>query len=292
MQTSIHETQQKLNRAQLDDLHKCKPDLIYYEKKVPEDERPTFANSTARNTYTRTLFNKLNEKKRHKFILKAIKKWHEYLETHSSVVENQIPTLHLMLTKNDDIHFYFTSLGLPERPPVSSFLLFNNERQQTDSQQNWSDLPQTTKDEYVKRLSKLKHEYNQKFIEFVETALTSDYMRLEFFRNIKHAAKDYEIAVKDRNDDKDDGQLKITQYLVKKHPVETDPTNEFDRIKQELLSTKLSEEQKKLVERLGLIMHKYIDDTVRFFIFKRTSHRYDENDVLTLTQFSILYALR
>ncbi|CAF1309055.1 unnamed protein product [Rotaria sordida] len=260
-QLTINDNQQKLTRIQLDELHKCKPDVLYYEKKISNDEKPTFVNSTAKNTYIRSLFNQLNEKKRHKFILKSTKKWQEYLELNSTIIEYQIPTLHLLLGKNDDIHYYFSSLDLPIRPPVSALHLYNNERQQKDLQQYWTDLSQTTKDEYIKRLSKLKHEYYQKFIDFIEKTLPSDYIRLEFFRNIKYAAKDYDIAIKDQVNEKDNGQLKITQYLVQKQKLETNAINEFDRIKRELLSTDLTSEQKKLVERLGQMMNKYIDET-------------------------------
>jgi len=156
------------------------------------------------------------------------------------------------------MHFYFSSIGLPSRPPISANLLFSNEREKTNSQQNWADLSQTTKDEYIKRLSKLKNEYHQKFIEFVEKILPSDYMRLEFFRNVKYATKDYELFTKDRIND--EGQLKITQYLTSKKK-ENNDINEFDRIKQQLLATQLNNEQKKLVEKLGQLMNKYIEET-------------------------------
>jgi len=228
------------------------------KKKVPEDEKPTFVNSLTKNTYIRSLFNQLSEKKRHKFILKSTKKWEEFLESNPTITENQIPTIHLLLGKQDDIHFYFSSLGLPTRPPISANILFSNERQKTNSQQNWADLSQTTKDEYIKRLSKLKNEYHQKFIEFAEKTLPSDYIRLEFFRNVKNAAKDYESFTKGRIND--EGQLKITQYLTSKKTGDND-INEFDRIKQQLLATQLNNEQKKLVEKLGQLMNKYIEET-------------------------------
>ncbi|CAF5106090.1 unnamed protein product, partial [Rotaria sp. Silwood1] len=185
---STNDNQQKLTRIQVEELHKCKPNVLYYEKKFSDNEKPTFVNSMAKNTYMRSLFNQLSEKKRHKFILKATTKWQEYLELYPTITEQQIPTIHLLLGKNDDIHYYFSSLGLPARPPTTALQLYNNERQQTDSQQHWADLSQTTKDEYIKRLSKLKHEYHQQFIDFVEKTLPSDYIRLEFFRNIKYAA--------------------------------------------------------------------------------------------------------
>lgn len=253
----------KLTRLQLDDLHKCKPNVLYYEKKVSDDDKPTFLNSLAKNAYIRSLFNDVSEKKRHKFILKSTKKWEEYLEANPTITENQIPTLHLLLTKQDDIHYYFSSLGLPSRPPATALLLFNNERQQTGPQKNWADLNQTTKDEYIKRLAKIKNEYHAKFIEFVDKTLPSDYIRFEFFRNVKYAAKDYETFTKDRAIiSPDEGQSKITQYLKPKSQGTTD-MNEFDRIKQQLLSTQLNNEQKKLVEKLGQLMNKYIEETVK-----------------------------
>lgn len=265
-----NETHPKLTKSQLDDLHKCRPINLYFEKKFSDDDntKPTFPNSSAKNTYMRSLFNDLSEKKRHKFILKSTKKWEEYLQLNPTIIDNQIPTIHLLLTKQDDIHYYFSSLGLPIRPPISALLLFNNERQQTNAQQNWADLNQTTKDEYIKRLSKLKNEYHQKFVEFVEKVLPNDYLRFEFFRNVKNAAKEYENFTKDRGggvvalNSSDEGQLKITQYLKPKTQGINDG-NEFDRIKQQLLATQLNNEQKKLVERLGELMNKYIEETVR-----------------------------
>ncbi|CAF3711020.1 unnamed protein product [Adineta steineri] len=259
--------QPKLNRSQRDDLHKCTPSTLYYETKVPDEEKPVFANITAKNVYVRSVYNQLSEKKRHKFILKSTAKWEEFLQLNPTIVENHIPTLHLLLSKTDDIHYYFSSLGLPSRPPVSALLLYSNEKQQTGLQKNWADLSQSTKDEYIKRLTKLKSEYHQKLIEFVEKTLPSDYIRFEFFRNIKNATKDYESVRKDRshdkdrNHEKDEGQSKITQYLKPKKKTDSDDISEFDRIEQELLSTELTNQQKQLVQRLGQLMKKYIDET-------------------------------
>ncbi len=258
-QSMTSDNPQKLTRIQLEDLHKCKPSVLYYENKVPDDEKPIFTNTFHKNTYIRSVFNQISEKKRHKFILKSIKKWEEYLQSNPTIIENQIPTLHLLLPKQDDMHYYFSSLGLPVRPPLSANLLFSNERQENDSQQNWADLSQASKDEYIKRLSKIKNEYRQKFLEFVDKTLPSDYIRLEFFRTIKFAAKDYDSFTKDR---RDEGQLKITQYLKPKKKEQND-VNEFDRIQQQLLATQLNKEQKTLVERLGQLMNKYIEEMVR-----------------------------
>ena len=253
----------KLTRQQLDALHKCKPNELYYEKKVSDEQKQTFTTVAARNMYSRSLFNQVSEKKRKKFILKATNHWQEYLQENPAVVEQQIPTLNLLLTRNDDILFYFTTLGLPARPPNSALTLYNQEREQPGSQPHWTDLPLTTKDEYIKRLSKIKSDYHQKFCEFVEKTLPSDYVRLEFFRNVKHAGKDYQVATKDRPVEKlDEGQLKITQYMQKKK-VDSVDRSEFDRIKQQLLATNLNNEQKQLVERLGKMMSQWIDEKVR-----------------------------
>lgn len=260
------ENHPKLTRSQLDDLHKCKPDTLYFEKKHPEeDDKPTFLNASAKNAYIRATFRELKEKKQHKLILKSTRKWETFLEENPAIVEQQIPTLHLLLSKQDDIYFYFSSLGLPVRPPNSALLLFNNERQ---DQQNWADLPQTTKDEYIKRLGKIKNDYHQAFVQFVEKTLPNDYMRLEFFRNVKQAPKDYETSTKDRPvHELDEGQLKITQYLKPRSQLNPS-TNEFDRIKQQLLATSLSNEQKKLVEKLGDLMDKFREETVRTIDWK------------------------
>ena len=250
--TTMSENSPKLTRIQLDDLHKCQPSILYYEKKVPEEDKPTFENSTKRNAHIRSLFNQLSEKKRHKFILKSSKKWEEYLQSNPTVVEHQIPTLHLLLGKLDDIHYYFSTLGLPSRPPISANILFSNEKEENHSQQqSWGELSQTSKDEYIKRLSKLKNDYQKQFMEFIEKTLPSDYHRLEFFRNVKYAAKDYELFTKDRVKENDGESSKSKDG------------NEFNRIKQQLLSTQLTREQKNLVERLGQVMEKYLEETVR-----------------------------
>lgn len=263
-QSPDNDGDQKLTRTELDDLHKYLPSVLYYERKVPDDEKPTFANTMAKNTHIRSVFNQLSDKKRHKFIVKAGKLWGEFLAEHADIVEKQVPTLHKLLSKKEDIHYYFTALGLPARPASSALILFNNERPANGSQQNWMDQSQATKDEYIKRLPKIKAEYHQALVNFVEKTLPSDYVRLEFFRNIKFASKDYEAATKDRVQDKDEGQLKITQYLKPKGRASSQDASEFERIKQQLLATKLTSEQSKLVERLGQLMKKYVEETVRY----------------------------
>lgn len=251
----------KLTRSELEELHRCKPSEIYYEKKVSADEKPTFSNSTARNNHLRALFNKLSEKKRKKFVLKAAEKWLEFLEANPSVSERKVPTLHLLLNRNQDILTYFSSLGLPSRPPISAFNLYNSEREQNSTTVAWNDLPQTTKDELIKRVGKLKSDFNENLKTFVEQTLPSDYLRFEFFRNVKTAAKDYQTATKNRQEEKvDDGQLKITKYLRKKNSTQISSKEEFQQIYQKLLATKLNNEQKSLIERLAAIINKNNQD--------------------------------
>ena len=267
-----HDSEHKLNRPHLDVLYKCKPSELYYEQKVPDEEKPTFDNARAQYSYKRSLFHQLSEKKRKKFIFKGVDLWQEYLHDHPTIAEQQIPTLHLLLGRNEDILFYFTALGLPARPPNSSLVLYNHEKERLGGEEYWADLPQKTKDEYGRNLIKVKNDYYTKFVEFVEKTLPSDYIRLEFFRHVKYAAKDYASATKGHvpKDDVDAGQMKITQFLVKK----TTGTSEFDRIKQQLLATELTNEQKKLVDRLGQVMNRFVNEAVRSSSARRTrAHR-------------------
>ena len=247
--------QHKLTRSQLDDLHKMRPSEIYYEKKV--DEKPVFSNTMARNTYVRTLFKNLSEKKRKKLVLKATDRWREYLQANRSIVDEQIPTLHIVLTRNEETLHYFQSLGLPARPPISALILHNHEREQSGSQQYWADLPQPAKDEMIKRVHKMKSDYHAQLVEFVEKVLPSDYLRAEFFRHVKYASKDYE-ATTGKVDDK---QLKITQYLKKKTQVAESKSEQFDRIARQLIGTNLNNEQKSLVDKLSKLMRQLIDET-------------------------------
>jgi len=119
--------------------------------------------------------------------------------------------LHLLLRQSNDIHLYFTSLGLSLCPPIDRLLFYNHGKEETGSQQYWSDLSQTEKDEYRQRLCDLKNEYYQKLVEFVDHVLPLDYMIYEFFLNIKYAIKDYQLAIKDHIIDKNTEQLNITK---------------------------------------------------------------------------------
>jgi hypothetical protein len=257
LQTTTNDVQLKLTKTQLYELHKCLPNLLYYETAVSDKEKPTFTRLMTKNAYIRSMFNQLNEDERLKYILLSVEKWNQFLQLNPNIIQNQIPTLHLLLTRNEDIILYFSSIGLPQRPPINSYLLYNIERDQMDSSQSWSDLSQTERYEYSQQLIELKNEYYQKFVEFVDQYLPNDYMKYEFFRNVKYAIKDYELATKNEIIDKNTGQLKLTDY-TKKIQMNNDK-NQFNKIKQRLLSTKLTNEQKNLVEDLTQLLYKYIE---------------------------------
>jgi len=125
----------------------------------------------------RTLYNRLNEDERLKYILQSIENWNEFLQSNPNIIENQIPTLHLLLSTNEDIVLYFTSIGLPQRPPNNSYLLYYLEKYEPNSLQSWTDLSQTERNEYSQQLIELKIEYYQKFVQFVDEILTTDYMK-------------------------------------------------------------------------------------------------------------------
>ncbi|CAF1395104.1 unnamed protein product [Adineta steineri] len=247
----------KLTKKQLTILHKCMPNALYYETAISNDEKPAFTKAMTRNAYMRTLFNQLNDEERLTYILKSIKKWNEFLHFNPNVIENLIPTLHLLLAKNEDIILYFQSMGLPPRPPINSYLFFNHEKEEIGSRQSWSDLSSIQKTEYAQQLAEIKNEYYQKLVEFVDQILASDYMRYEFFRNVKYAVKDYELAAKCEITDKNTGQLKLIEYYMLKNEM-TNNLNQFNQIREKLLSTQLTNEQKNLVEDLSQLLYKYI----------------------------------
>ncbi len=248
----------KLTKAQLRALHKCMPNVLYYETDVSDDEKPIFTRIMTKNAYIRSIFNQVNDDERLKYILLSIKKWNEFLDSNPNITENQIPTLHLLLYKNEDIILYFYSIGLPERPPVNSYLLYNLEKDEMNSSQSWTDLSQTEKHEYSQQLVELKHEYYEKLVQFVENHLPTDYIRYEFFRNVKYAIKDYELATKSEIIDKNTGKFKFMEYYTKKKEINND-MNQFNQIKNRLLSTKLTNEQKNLVEELTQLLFKHIE---------------------------------
>jgi len=256
--TTTDNVQLKLNRIQLQALHQCLPSVLYYERGVSDDDKPKFTRTMTKNAYIRSMFNQLNENDRLKYILLSIVKWNEFLELNPNIIENQIPTLHLLLNRNEDIILYFYSIGLPERPPLNSYLLYNFEKYQTDSSQSWMDLSQKQRHEYSQQLIELKNEYYQKLVQFVDQNLTTDYMKYEFFRNVKYSIKDYELATKSEVIDKNTGQFKLTEYYRKKITMNNDMI-QCNQIKQSLLSTNLTNEQKQLVEELTQLLYKYIE---------------------------------
>ncbi|CAF1574837.1 unnamed protein product, partial [Didymodactylos carnosus] len=103
----------KLTKDQLVQLHQCLPSALYYNKKVSDEEKQNFNDGLKEAQRARLIFDKLKPNKRRKWILKAGKKWTEFLETHTDIITNQIPTLHLLLSKQSDRLTYFYSIGLP-----------------------------------------------------------------------------------------------------------------------------------------------------------------------------------
>jgi hypothetical protein len=267
--SATNDHQQKLTLIQRKEIHKCMPNVLYYENDVPDDEKPTFTRVTAKNTYIRSIFNELDEKKRIEFMLKSIQKWNEFLAANPLIITNRIPTLHLLLPKNEDICLYFASLGLPERPPFNPYLYYNHAKEEIGSQESWTELSPREKSSFSQRLEKLKNEYYEKFVEFVDYVLPSDYMRYEFFRNVKYAIKDYESATKSQITEKHTGEFELTKYYIRRMGINKD-VNQFNQIKQKLLSTTLTDEQKDLVEQLNQLLSKLIQDKVsRTYNFER-----------------------
>jgi hypothetical protein len=256
--TTTDEIRTKLSRKQLLALHQCMPNMIYYETGVANIDKPTFTRITTKNTYIRSLFNQLNENERLKYILKSIEKWNEFLHLNPNIIEHQIPTLHLLLSRNEDIVLYFSSIGLPQRPPINSYLLFNLEKHESNSSSSWLDLSPTQRQEYSQQLIELKTEYYQDLVQFVEQTLSTDYMKYEFFRNIKYAVKDYEIATDCEILDKNTGRLNLNGFSSKKIGMNND-LNQFNQIKEKLLATQLTSVQKNLVEELTQLLYKYVE---------------------------------
>ena len=253
--TSTDETQTKLTRTQLQELHQCIPSILYYESDVSDKSKPHFTRLHTRNSYIRSLYNQLNDTERLKYISQSIQKWNQFLRSHPQVVERLIPTLHLVLTRNDDIALYFSFIGLPPRPAVNSFLLFSQQNEHRDSHRAWAKLSSTEKQNYAQQLADAKIAYHGQRVQFVQQSLTTDYMKYEFFRNIKYAIRDFELATKGELVDKTTGQWKSFESLSKK--IETNQAmQQCQLIKQRLLATDLSNEQKILVEELTQLLYK------------------------------------
>lgn len=188
-----------------------------------------------------------------KYILKSIDKWNGFLKSNPSIIDNQIPTLHLLLPKNEEILLYFSSLGFPQRPPFNSYLLYQLEPASSD--QAWSDLTEKERQKYIQELKELKIDYYKQLIDFVDDQLPNDYLRYEFFRNIKYAVRDYELALKTHTNE---SCSSLTKDHEKKIIFNSD-RRQFQQIKQKLLATQLTNEQKNLVEELSDLLSKYIE---------------------------------
>jgi hypothetical protein len=256
--SSTDDVQTKLTRKQLYALHKLMPSTLYYENDVSNAEKPTFTRTMTKNAYVRSLYIQLNDDERLKYINKSIKKWNEFLHSNPNIIENQIPTLHLLLARNEDIVLYFYSIGLPQRPPINSYLLYLG-KDDSDSSEAWANLSQKERNEYSQQLVELKTEYYQNLVQFIEQNLTTDYMRNEFLRNVKYAVKDYELAVKNEIIDINSATWKFLEGYKKKMGM-NNVMNQFNQIKQRLLATNLSNEQKNLVEELTELLYKSIDE--------------------------------
>ncbi|CAF3345259.1 unnamed protein product [Rotaria socialis] len=255
--TTTVDNQPKLSRGQLNIIHQCIPSVLYYETNVSDNDKPTFTRTMTKNAYIRSMFNQIDESERIKYILKSVKKWSEFLQSNPSIIENQIATLHLLLVKNEDIVAYFSAVGLPQRPPTTSYLLYNYERVEAGSQTSWTDLSPTQRDDYTQRLIDLKNDYYQKLIHFVDNVLPSNHMRYEFFRNVKFAMKDYELANRYRTSENITEPMNFVESYLQKISKSND-INQFNQIKAQLLATELTNEQKQLIEDLTELMHKHM----------------------------------
>lgn len=255
---SNDDTRMKLTKNQLYDLHQCIPSSLYYDSDVPDGSKPHFTRMHTKNSYIRSLYNRLNDNDRLKYIAQSIQKWNHFLQSNPQIVDNLIPTLHLVLTRNDDITLYFSSIGLPPRPPINCYLLYHLEKDEHTSAQTWAKLSPTAKLDYAQQLVELKTEYYQKLVLFVQQSLTTDYIKYEFFRNIKYAIKDFEMATKSELIDKTTGQWKSFDNLSKKIE-NTQVMNQCQYIKQRLLSTDLTNEQRSLIEELTQLLYKYVE---------------------------------
>ncbi|CAF1371382.1 unnamed protein product [Adineta ricciae] len=250
----------KLTRNELELLHKCMPHAIYYETAVSDDDKPTFTRTMTKNSYMKSIFAQLNDEERLKYVTKSIEQWNEFLDEHPPIVEYLIPTLHLLLTRQEDMLIYFSSIGLPVRPPINSYLYYNHEKEEIGSQQTWSDLSADQKTEYTQQLNAMKHDYYEKLVDFIDNILPSDYMRYEFFRNIKYAVKDYELATKSEIVDKQTGQIQLHAYYLRKIHMQNqqEQQEQITQIKEKLFATGLTDEQKDLVEELTQVYCRYL----------------------------------
>jgi hypothetical protein len=105
------------------------PNFCITTKKVPGDEKLTFVNIRAENIYIRTIFNQLSEKKKYKYVLKSFKRWEEFLQSHPTIIEIEIPTLHSLLAKKRNTHIIILHVLVYQNDHqlATGLLLFNNE---------------------------------------------------------------------------------------------------------------------------------------------------------------------
>ena len=253
------ENESKLSRCHIRALHRYTPSTLYYEEEIPEKEKLTFFHASTKNAHVRSLFNQATEEKRLEYILKSVEKLEEYLQENPSIVERKIPTLHHLLGKTEDILLYFSSLGLPTRPPSNRLVLYNSEKEETASQLSWAKLPQSEKDRYGDRLSELKRNYYEKLIEFIDETLPNEYMQEEFYRNVKNAMKDYGLASKDSRVAKARQKKHMTNYLQQQMTMKN-KMSQFHQIKEKLRSTPLTSEQEDLLTQLTDLVNSLIED--------------------------------
>ena len=253
IQSTAEDTTPKLSKFQLQVLHQCMPHCLHYEESIPDKRKPSFSDVRSKNLFMRSAFNQLTPEEKLSYIAKSVERWSEYLDSDPLIIEQQILTLHLLLIKNDDILLYFSSIGLPTRPAINRLVFFNRENDESGSRRSWSDVAETERDQYGQRLLDLKRQYYEKLIEFIEETLPTDYMRQEFFRNVKYAAKDYELALRDPTLEKDAGAYNRTTNFIHRIAMRNN-LKQFNRIKEKLLATTLDVEQRELLEELsGLV---------------------------------------
>ena len=257
IQSTPEDTSPKLDKFQLSVLHQCMPHCLHYAESIPDKRKPTFSNVRSKNLFMRSAFNQLTAEEKLSFIRKSVEEWSEYLDSNPSIIEAQIPTLHLLLLKDDDIILYFSSIGLPTRPAVNRLVFFNRENEASGSRRSWSDVSDAEKNQYGERLHDLKRQYHEKLIEFIEETLLTDYVRQEFFRNVKYAAKDYESALRDPTLEKDPSAYQQTTNFIHRIAMRNN-LKRFNRIKETLLATTLDDEQKELLEELSGLVNSLI----------------------------------
>jgi cell fate (sporulation/competence/biofilm development) regulator YmcA (YheA/YmcA/DUF963 family) len=251
-------SEQKLDKAQLEALHRCMPCVLYYDECVLEREKPSFSNALTRNGHIRAIFNQLTDEEKIPYLLQSVDAWKHFLQNEPDIVKQQIPTLHLLFGRIDDVMLYFRHLGFPTRPPANRLVFFNQQRDENAINQTWHQLSPQEKAAYGERLTEIKRQYYQQLIDFVEQTLTSDYMRYELFRNVKFAIKDYQLASKDPNLEKTTRRTCATNFYRYRMALKND-LSQFHQIKAKLFSTPLSDEQRDLLEQMSDLVKTMIE---------------------------------